>query len=191
MASHVPLRCRHADGVELSRHGSILRMGVGPLPRRATRKVYPMPARSSTLAFAAAWTTWRRTPDPIQEDPSLTACASEGSLYHAAVVQRIRMGTESGVWRTQSRSSWVNRSRRSTVGRTGRVRGFGGLDPGTYLRWRKNVHAHERASSSVEGAPHTASSLDQRGTAHAGQVVRHRRFGRSGPWAIGWNQGRI
>jgi hypothetical protein len=49
----------------------------------------------------------------------------------------------------------MNRSRSFTVGRTGRVRGFGGLDPGTYLRWRKNVQAHERASSSVRrGAPY-------------------------------------
>jgi hypothetical protein len=39
---------------------------------------------------------------------------------------------ESGVRRTQSRSSCVNRSRRSAVGRSGRVRGSGDLDPGSY-----------------------------------------------------------
>jgi hypothetical protein len=62
------------------------------------------------------------------------AAAMWGSLYRVAGVQRIRTGSESGVQRIQSRSSWVNRSRRSAVGRSGRARGLGGLDPGSLVR---------------------------------------------------------
>lgn len=63
--------------------------------------------------------------------------AMQSILYRGAGVQRIRTGRESGVRRTQSRSSWVNWSSRSTVSRSGRVRGTGGLHKGPV-----SIHDH-------------------------------------------------
>src|SRR5262249_13672083 len=45
----------------------------------------------------------------------------------------------------------------------------------------------------VEDADRTRdlAMVDRSGSAYVGEVTRHRQSGPSGPWAIGWNEGRI